>query len=97
MSNAYATRIGSATFGTSVMKTEEAFLYVKSAIEGGADLETAHDDMRMIDDILHLKQIHSVVHGSIKRTKAGHLRKGTSLYDAINDLIGARVEFEKSS
>ncbi len=86
----YTPRIGSETFGTSVMKTDEAFLFVKAATEAGADLETAYDDMKMIDDILYLKKLHFVVHGEIKTTKAGHLRKGTSLYDAINDIIGAR-------
>jgi hypothetical protein len=91
----YQPRLGSGTFGTSVMKTEEAFLFVKAATEGGADLETAYDDMKMVDDILHLKRIHFVIHGHIKTTKAGHLRKGTSLYDAINDVIGARCNNEQ--
>ncbi len=86
----YTPRIGSETFGTSVMKTEEAFLFVKAATEAGADLETAYYDMKMIDNILHLKRLHLVVHGFIKTTKAGYLRKGTSLYDAINDIIGGR-------
>lgn len=88
----YTPRIGSETFGTSVMKTDEAFLFVKAARDNGADLEMAYEDMKMIDDILHLKRLHFVVHGHIKTTKAGHLRKGTSLYDAISDVIGARCE-----
>lgn len=91
----YTPRIGSETFGTSVMKTEEAFLFVKAATEAGSDLETAYDDMKMIDDILHLKRLHLVVHGVIKTTKSGHLRKGTSLYDAINDIIGSRCQNNK--
>lgn len=88
----YTPRIVSETFGTSVMKTDEAFLFVKVARDNGADLETAYEDMKMIDDILHLKRLHLVVHGHIKTTKAGNLRKGTSLYDAISDVIGARCE-----
>lgn len=91
----YTPRIGSETFATSVMKTDEAFLFVKAATESGADLETAYDDMKMIDDILHLKRLHLVVHGQIKTTKAGHLRKGTSLYDAISDVIGARCHHDR--
>lgn len=86
----FTPRIGSQIFGTSIMKTDEAFLFVKAATQAGSDLKTAYDDMKMIDDILHLKHLHFVVHGSIKKTKAGNLRKGTSLYDAINDIIGAR-------
>ena len=88
----YTPRIASESFGTSVMKTDEVFLFVKAATEGGADLETALDDMHMIDDILHLKRLHLAVHGAIKKTRAGHLRKGTSLYDAINDIIQSRCK-----
>lgn len=93
----YTPRIGSEIFGTSVMKTDEAFLFVKAATEGGADLETAYEDMQMIDNILHLKRLHFAVHGSIKKTRAGHLRKGTSLYDAINGIIGARCNEESNT
>lgn len=64
----YTPRIGSETFGTSVMKTDEAFLFVQAATENGVDLETAYDDMKMIDDILHLTRLHMVVHGFIKTT-----------------------------
>lgn len=90
MKTIYTPRTGSETFGTSVMKTDEAFLFVKVATGAGSDLETAYEDMKMIDDILHLKRLHLAVHGQIKRTQAGHLRKGTSLYDAISDVIGSR-------
>lgn len=91
----YTPRVASETFETSVMKTDEAFLFVKAATENGADLETAYEDMKMIDDILHIKRLHIVVHGSIKTTRAGFLRKGTSLYDAINDVITDRCLNER--
>ncbi len=87
----YTRRIASETFETSIIKTEEAFLFVKAAMESGVDIETAYDDMKMIDDILHIKHLHFVVHGIIKKTKTGNLRKGTSLYDAINDVINGRL------
>ncbi len=86
---------GSETFGTAVMKTDEAFLFVKAATEAGADLETAYDDMKMIDDILNLKRLHLVVHGFIKKTRSGNLRKGTSIYDAINDVIESRCNHNR--
>lgn len=88
----YTPMIGSETFGTSIMKTDEVVLFVKAARENGADLATAVEDMHMIDDILHLKRLHLAVHGVIKKTKAGYLRKGTGLYDAINDIIGSRCK-----
>lgn len=92
----YTPRVGSELFDTSIMKTDEAFLFMKAAIENGADKETALDDMHMIDDLLHMQRLHLAVHGSIKKTKAGHLRKGTSLYDAFSSIIGARVELEQN-
>lgn len=91
----YTPRIGSELFETAVMKTDEAFLFVKSAVEGGSDKQTALDDMHMIDDLLHMQRLHLAVHGQIKRTKAGNFRKGTSIYDAFNDIINGRVEAEK--
>lgn len=91
----YTPRIASETFGTSVMKTDEAFLFVKAAVENGNDLETAYDDMKMIDDILHFKRVHFAVHGTIKKTKAGYFRKGTSLYDGINGIIESRCNQDK--
>lgn len=88
----YTSRVASETFGTAVMKTEESLLFIKAAIKNGADLETAYDDMKMIDDILHMTRLHIVVHGEIKRTKAGNMRKGTTLYDAISDMIESRCK-----
>jgi hypothetical protein len=85
-------RLASEIFETSIMKNEEVILFVKASTDNGSDLETAYEDMRMIDDLLHIKRLHLVVHGQIKRTTAGHIRKGTSLYDAINDIINSRVQ-----
>lgn len=83
---------GSSVFETAVMKTDEVVLFVKVATKAGSDMETAYEDMRMIDNILQLKRLHLIVHGVIKTTKAGHLRKGTSLYDAINDIVSSRCK-----
>lgn len=88
----YSPRIASETFGTSVMKTEEAFIFIQAATDNGVELETAYDDMKMIDALLHVQKIHIVAFPEIKRTKAGHLRKGTSLYDAFEDVINSRLE-----
>jgi hypothetical protein len=82
--------LGSEIFQTSVMKTEEVLLFVKAAVENGSSIEEANEDMRMVDDILNIKRIHMVVHGEIKRTRSGHLRKGTSLYDSIEAIINSR-------
>jgi hypothetical protein len=88
----YTPRIASETFGTAIMKTDEAFLFIKAATENGIDLETAYDDMKMIDDILAMKRIHLAVIGHITKTKAGYLRKNSSIYDAMNDIINSRCQ-----
>jgi hypothetical protein len=100
MKSAFTTRIGSELFETSVIKTEEAFLYIKSATMAGTDLETAYDDMRTIDDLLHLKNLHNAVRAHIRYTRSGNLKKDSSWYDAMNDLLDARIiqdTFEKQN
>jgi hypothetical protein len=83
---------GSEVFNTSVMKTEEVILFVKAAMEGGSDLDTAHEDMKMIDSLLHMQRLHISVHGFVKRTRSGGIRKGTSLYNSMDGVINARVK-----
>ena len=95
MNTEFTARIGSELFGTSVMKTEEAFLFVKAATEAGADLQTANDDMHMIDDLLHLKRLHFATVDKHSKTRSGNLRKGSMLYNAMDDLIQARVIHDK--
>jgi hypothetical protein len=92
MKNNNVYRLGSLTFGTVVMKTEECILFLKCAKAEGHDPETALEDMKMIDDTLHMKQLYRVAHGSIKLTSSGHLRKGTTLYDSIMSVVIVGVE-----
>ncbi len=61
-------RIGSEVFETSEMKTEECFLFVKGATERGVDLDTAYEDMKLIDTLLSFKKLHFALHGSIHKT-----------------------------
>ena len=86
------TYLASETFETAVVKTDEAVMLVQAAVENGADLETAYDDMKMIDDLLHMKRLHLAIHGQIKKTQAGHFRKGSTLYNALDSIISARVK-----
>ena len=84
-------RVASETFGTAVVKTDEALLFVKAAMENGSDMDTAYEDMKMIDNILNVKRIHFAIHGQIRRTSAGYYRKGSDLYTAIDGIISARA------
>lgn len=88
----YKFKVGSELFETSVMKTDEVVLFIKTAVENGSSLEDAYDDMNLIDDLLHMQRLHIAVHGFVRRTKAGHLRKGTSLYDSFERIIESRIK-----
>jgi hypothetical protein len=87
-------RVSSETFQTAIMKTEEAFLFVKAAIENGSDLETANDDMHMIDDLLHMKQLHFALLGETSKTKSGFYRKGNTISNAFDGILNARAKEE---
>lgn len=88
-------RLASETFGTSVMKTDEVVLFVKAAVDNGVDLETAYEDMQTIDTLLHIKKLHLAVHGTIKYTRSGNFRKGSTLYDAFNSILEGKVNQDK--
>jgi hypothetical protein len=92
MKSKFTPRIASETFGTSIMKTDEAFLFIKAATENGSDLETAYEDMKMVDNLLHVKQLYTVVHVSASRTRAGYTRRGHGLLDALSNVIDARLK-----
>lgn len=88
---------GSEVFETEIMTNDEVVLFIKAANENGTDLNTAYEDMKMIDNILYAKRLHLMVHGFIKTTTRGYLRKGTSLYNVIDGIIDARCESDKEN
>jgi hypothetical protein len=90
MKNDITFRIGCEEYGTSVIKKEECLLFVQTALENGSEVKDALQDMRMIDTLLHIKQLHLIVHGSIRKTRAGYFRKGSSLYEAFDSVIEGR-------
>lgn len=94
--NTYIPRVASEIFETAIMKPDECVLFIKAATENGSDLNKAYEDMKMIDDLLHAKHIHFAVHGYIKTTASGNLRKGTDLYSTFNKIIEGRVLENKS-
>jgi hypothetical protein len=82
---------GSLTFGTSIMNAEEFFIFAKAAIEGGVDMNTAYDDAKMIDDMLHFKRLHLAVFNHVKYTRAGHVRKDATIYKTYEAMIESRI------
>lgn len=78
-------------YGTEIMKDEEVLLFVETAMENGSNTEEAIQDMKMIDTLLTAKRNHLLAFGSVKTTATGRIRKGTSLYNTLDGIVGARA------
>lgn len=79
-------------FGTEIMKSNECLLFIKTAIDNGSSKEEALDDMIMIDNLLSVERNHLLSFGSVKKTTRGHYRKGTTLSNALMNVINSRIE-----
>lgn len=86
------TILGCEKYGTEVMKMDEVLLFLETAVENGSDVDEAIQDMRMIDALMKMKQLHLVVHGNINTTRAGNSRKGSSLSNSLISIIDGRVK-----
>lgn len=78
-------------YGTSVMKEKECLLLVQTALENGSDPNQAIQDMRMIDTLLSVKRNHLLAFGTVKKTRAGYYRRNSTLANALENVIDARV------
>jgi|SRR5690606_25024483 len=83
---------GSVTFQTDVMNTEEVVLFVKGTVANGIDIETALDDMHMIDNMLLIRRNHLIASPSTAKTSAGYFRKNNTIYDMYDKILDARVK-----
>jgi hypothetical protein len=87
--------IGSEKYRTEIMNDEEVEVMFEAAMEhNNDDPVEALQDVRLIDTLLHIKRLHFVVHGQIKRTAAGNIRKGSDLYTSMEAVINGRVNNE---
>lgn len=85
-------RQGSERFGTSVMKDDEVPLFIEAAMENGSDIAEAISDMKMLDTLLHMRELHKVVHVHVSKTGRGYSRKSAGFYQSIESIIEARVK-----
>lgn len=90
----YIPRIASELFGTAIIKADEALLMVQSNMEvNGGDMEQAYDDMKLIDDLLHVKQLHISLYGfGSARTANGNIRKNSTLHHSLMAAIESRCK-----
>jgi len=89
--------LGSEIFGTQVVRADEALLLVQTATENGATLETAYDDMKMIDDLFLVQRYFFATLGETNRTATGRIRKNSNLSHALDSVINARVAADEES
>lgn len=78
-------------YGLSKMKDSDALLFLESAIENGNDVDTSIADLKMIDAIFHMKDLHFATIGNTQRTKTGRIRKNATVLDAIESVLDARL------
>jgi hypothetical protein len=90
-------RVGSQTFDTAIMKTDEVFIFIKACTDSGATLNEAYEDMKMIDNMLHMKRLHLAMYGHINKTRSGNLRKGSGIYNAIDGILNSRLKLNQTT
>ena len=83
--------IGSATFGTSVIKTDEFVLLGKVMQKEGLTPAQTVAHIECIDDLLLMQRSMSIIN-SQRRTAKGTLRKGAGFYDFMDNRVGNLVD-----
>lgn len=80
--------LGSLTFGTRIVRTEEYILLAEAAKDNGVDSPLhIHLGIEAIDDMLQIMRMDSI-NNAYRFTKTGRLRKN----HAIVDMIEQRIE-----
>jgi hypothetical protein len=78
-------------YGLSKMKDEDALLFLETAVENGSDVKEAIEDLKMIDAIFHMKDLHFATMAHTQRTPKGRFRKNSTLLSAIEGVVDARL------
>ena len=84
-------RTASVKYETSVMKDEEVLLFVETAMENGASIQDALQDMRMIDNMMYAERLHIGLGRLAQKTKNGFYRKGSHLHNTMMSILEGRV------
>lgn len=84
-------KFGSEKYGTAVMKSEEALLYIEAVLENGYSIKEAISDMRFIDTLLQMKRLHIATIHYRKYTASGNLRKDRLLSDSLMSIVNGYV------
>lgn len=91
--------LGSETFGTGTIKTDEYLLLAKACVENGSTLEEAQRDISFIDDCLSMRKM-MVTFGKRKDavyTESGRMRKKSNYTDFVNNRLDLLLKEERQS
>lgn len=78
-------------YETSVMKDSEVLLFLETALENGSSIDSAIQDMRMIDNMLYAERLHIGMGKLAQKTKNGFYRKGSHLHNTMMSILEGRV------
>lgn len=85
----------SETFQTTIMTTEEAFLYMKTCMESnGGSMEKAVVDLQRLDDILFYKRLFLSNLSNLSFTRGGNIKKGFSFLGELDKMFDGYVKEE---
>jgi hypothetical protein len=85
---------GCQQYGTSVIKKEECILLAETMLENGADIQTALQDISLIDDCLAMARMVRTIGKtkSVMYTKNGNIRKNRAFSDFVNSRIDSMIK-----
>lgn len=80
---------GSEKYGTSIMTSEEVVLFAECAVQNGADIPEAFDQIKFVDDCLAMQKLVTVMSrsASVRYTKKGSIRKNVHFQDFISNRL----------
>lgn len=78
-------------YGLEKMKDSDALLFVQTSVENGNEIKESISDLKMIDAMFHMKDLHFATIGNTQRTKTGRIRKNATLLDALDNVLEARL------
>lgn len=82
--------LGSDTFGTTQIRTDEYIIMAEVMVENGQTIEAAAIQISAIDDMLSLQRMQSIIQQN-RYTATGKIRKNSSLSDLIDNVVGRLV------
>jgi len=80
-------------YGLSKMSDEDALLFLHTSVENGSEVSEAIADLKMIDSIFHMKDLHFATMANTQKTPTGRFRKNPheNTLNTIIDFLESKV------